>query len=138
MADISLGDAWLPEFKNDRNGISLIVTRTDAGEATIQKAAQAGAISIVEKDFDTIINAQKGLMRDCTSIIVPTLLLSRKLKRPVPDFKYDDSDSTPVNTVRIMRRFFMMAITRQMTQSRTLFFILHGVKFVARKAMLKK
>jgi len=46
LADISLGDAWLPELKRERSGESIIMTRTKAAEHLLTLASSAGAISI--------------------------------------------------------------------------------------------
>ena len=44
LADISLGDAWLPELKNERNGESIIIARTKKGEEILRQASSSGAI----------------------------------------------------------------------------------------------
>lgn len=36
LSDISFGDAWLPEFSNDKLGTSIIVSRTPAGEKILK------------------------------------------------------------------------------------------------------
>jgi hypothetical protein len=68
LADVSLGDAWLPEFKKDRSGESIIVVRTKAahdllaalsGEKVIQvrevedsKLAQSQMVNLIFKKKD--------------------------------------------------------------------------------------
>jgi coenzyme F420 hydrogenase subunit beta len=44
LADISFGDAWIPELKNERNGESVIVVRTNAGAKILDMACAEGAI----------------------------------------------------------------------------------------------
>lgn len=46
LADISLGDAWLPELKHERSGESIIITRTKAADDVITLANSGGIISI--------------------------------------------------------------------------------------------
>lgn len=38
LADISFGDAWLPELEDDKMGQSMIISRTEFGEQLLQKA----------------------------------------------------------------------------------------------------
>ena len=46
LADISLGDAWLPELEGDRIGTSVIICRSKAGENLLQQAAGKGKIAL--------------------------------------------------------------------------------------------
>lgn len=50
MADISLGDAWLPELRHDRIGESIIVTRTKIAEDILSLASSTKAISVMAVD----------------------------------------------------------------------------------------
>ncbi len=44
-ADITTGDAWLPDFAGDEKGLSLFVSRSHRGEKLIKDAVQDGIIS---------------------------------------------------------------------------------------------
>lgn len=46
LADLSLGDAWLPELKGQKLGESLILTRTEAGERLLSLERSAGALFV--------------------------------------------------------------------------------------------
>ncbi|MFC1630197.1 Coenzyme F420 hydrogenase/dehydrogenase, beta subunit C-terminal domain, partial [Patescibacteria group bacterium] len=46
FADISFGDAWLPEFKKDTIGRSLIISRTEKGDAILKQAQEQGVIEL--------------------------------------------------------------------------------------------
>jgi len=46
LADISVGDAWLPELGHERNGESVVVARTKKGEEILNLASSAGVISL--------------------------------------------------------------------------------------------
>lgn len=46
LADISCGDAWLPEFSGENPGVSMIITRTPEGQKAIDRAAESGSIAI--------------------------------------------------------------------------------------------
>ncbi len=44
LCDISLGDAWLPEFRSDKVGTSVAISRTASGEAVLQRAMEKGTV----------------------------------------------------------------------------------------------
>jgi coenzyme F420 hydrogenase subunit beta len=44
LADISFGDAWLPELKSEKSGLSIILSRTSEGESLLSKARSAKVI----------------------------------------------------------------------------------------------
>ena len=50
LADISLGDAWLPELRHDRAGRSIIVTRSKIAEDLLSSMISTKAISAVAVD----------------------------------------------------------------------------------------
>ena len=63
LADISFGDAWLPELVDkDRIGTSIIVSRTRIGEEILQRAISKGKIELNEIDSKKVIQAQGGNM----------------------------------------------------------------------------
>lgn len=59
LADITAGDAWLPEFSGDREGRSLLITRTEAGEALLAGAAQEGLLQMEPLSPEKVYQAQR-------------------------------------------------------------------------------
>lgn len=58
-ADISLGDAWLPEITSaDKLGTNLIMARTDRGYKILQGAVNSGVIKLEGTDPEDVINSQ--------------------------------------------------------------------------------
>jgi coenzyme F420 hydrogenase subunit beta len=128
MADIALGDAWLPELKGDIAGTSLIITRTDKGDKVVREASEKGLIKITEKDYETIIRSQQGLIADISNIIVPTVLLYKKAGVSTPEYCLDNFNISIGKYLRIIKRFARMALLRKMTLSQKLFNFVHFVK----------
>jgi coenzyme F420 hydrogenase subunit beta len=58
LADISVGDAWLPEFKHEQCGESVIVTRTSAAEDVFSLAIAKGVISVMPVSPEKIVLSQ--------------------------------------------------------------------------------
>ena len=46
FADVSCGDAWLPEYRMDKLGTSIIITRNEIGEQFIYGALENGRIQL--------------------------------------------------------------------------------------------
>ena len=60
LADISFGDPWLLEFKNESLGKSIIVVRNEEGEKIIRDAQINGDIEITEITREKLIQSQFG------------------------------------------------------------------------------
>lgn len=60
LADISLGDAWLPEYRTDGEGTSVIVTRTKLADMLITRGLERGELVLEEIDKGRIIVSQSS------------------------------------------------------------------------------
>lgn len=61
LADISFGDAWLPEYMGRHDGgYSTIVTRSDAGQRVLDAMIDAGRMSLVKHTAEDIFTSQRG------------------------------------------------------------------------------
>jgi coenzyme F420 hydrogenase subunit beta len=58
LADISFGDAWLPELKQEKRGVSIIISRTDIGQNLIDRAVSAKAITLNPVNVDKVLKSQ--------------------------------------------------------------------------------
>ncbi|MHA1664917.1 MAG: Coenzyme F420 hydrogenase/dehydrogenase, beta subunit C-terminal domain [Candidatus Njordarchaeales archaeon] len=64
LADISFGDAWLPEFKNNDNiGTSVISIRTERGKKLLQHATLKKKVDLSEITRDKLVQSQKDVIR---------------------------------------------------------------------------
>lgn len=57
--DLSFGDAWLDEYKEDNKGVSLVISRTLAGENLLRTASQANQIFVNRTNIEKVIQSQK-------------------------------------------------------------------------------
>ncbi len=61
LADLSFGDAWLPEIiKEDNIGTSIVISRTDLGENLLKMGVMEKKINIKEISHEKVIQSQKG------------------------------------------------------------------------------
>jgi coenzyme F420 hydrogenase subunit beta len=58
LADVSLGDAWLPEFKSEKSGESLMVIRTNAARDLFAALDREGAIRMKEVEASKVVQSQ--------------------------------------------------------------------------------
>lgn len=94
FSDISFGDAWLPRLtKKSKKGVSLIITRTEAGERFIQEAFQKGYVQINPIKVQDVIKSQQGLIRFKFSTLRARMNLCKTFRRGLPIF--DSSKASP-------------------------------------------
>lgn len=62
-ADVSVGDAWLPKYRNDPNGNSLIVVRNQVILDLLRSASDKGEVVLTEITQEEAINSQIGGFR---------------------------------------------------------------------------
>ncbi len=60
LADISFGDAWLPELRDDKTGKSMLISRRETGESLLQNASAEGRIELTGVSKDKVIQAHYG------------------------------------------------------------------------------
>ena len=86
LADVSLGDAWLPEVtETDKVGSSIIVARSKTGDDILQQAADKGEIELRLVRAEKVIESQRGFLgkkKDSKA----RLNTSRRLGKKVPVF----------------------------------------------------
>ncbi len=63
LADISFGDAWLREFRDEKLGQSMVISRTGVGQQILERAVRQGAIELAEMDPTEIKQSQGILLR---------------------------------------------------------------------------
>ena len=57
-ADISLGDAWLPEFSANEEGVSLCLTKSEKGEGIINKMLRYKELILIKRSIEDLFTAQ--------------------------------------------------------------------------------
>jgi len=85
FADISCGDPWHRELKEDEQGWSLVVVRTERGRAILREAMRAGYINLERVEPSTIPRSQKALLTRRRHLW-GRLLMMRTMGVPVPRY----------------------------------------------------
>jgi coenzyme F420 hydrogenase subunit beta len=82
-ADISCGDPWYREPRQDEAGSSLILVRTELGRQILQSAVAAGYVQIQPSTTEKLVRSQKGLIEK-RGAIWGRVLAFRLLGLPAP------------------------------------------------------
>jgi coenzyme F420 hydrogenase subunit beta len=96
LADISFGDAWLPEFKKEKKGMSIVVTRTNAGEALIKHAESAKKISLTPAVIEKVVESQRVNLKFKKNDLNSRLSFLKLMGKATPSFTPSFPDSASI------------------------------------------
>ena len=100
LADISFGDAWLPELSDDKIGKSIVVSKSEIGEKILQKMKSKNKVELVEVDVKKVIRSQVGMLH----FKKKSLNARSKLFKIVPKYNMQN-DLEPDTTDRLLALF---------------------------------
>jgi NAD-dependent dihydropyrimidine dehydrogenase PreA subunit len=86
FADISCGDPWYREKKEDEQGYSLMVVRTERGREIIKGAMESGYLTATRVSPDTLVESQRGMLAK-RGAIWGRLLAMRMFAIPTPRYE---------------------------------------------------
>ncbi len=118
LADISLGDAWLREFRADKLGESILVTRTEFVENLINDLKSDGKISLSPISLDKVKKSQQVNLRFKKDDFYTRILMLKA-----------SNHSTPIFVPAITGSFSFMAFLRAL-------FICMSIKLSSNKKIM--
>jgi hypothetical protein len=77
-ADVSVGDAWLPECVNDYRGTSIVITRRKDTLDMLKAGYEKGELLLKETSVEKVIQSQAGAIRQRREGLQYRLYLSAK------------------------------------------------------------
>ena len=86
LADISFGDAWLPEFRREKRGESILIVRTEAGSDLLRLDIERGNVQLQSVDSVKVIQSQRDQILFKKSNLVARQKLLKFFGRKVPDY----------------------------------------------------
>lgn len=102
-ADITLGDAWLPEFVADWRGHNVVVTRHPLLARIVDEGVAAGAISRHPLGPDRVAESQAGNFRHRREGLKLRLYDDQKAGRWTPRKRVDPSPNIPRHRKAVVR-----------------------------------
>ena len=89
LADISFGDAWLPEFEGDNVGRSVIISKTEICEEILRNMISKKKINLKKVDKYKAIQTQDGGMLYFKKNLNSRTFLLKLYGKSVPTYKID-------------------------------------------------
>ena len=95
-ADITLGDAWLPEYTSDNRGNNILVVRHPLIESIIETAIGDGRIKLDNVDANTIYRSQMSHYRHSRDELAYRLYKKKRRGKWIPNKRVKPSNSFPL------------------------------------------
>jgi len=141
LADLSFGDPWLPEFKNEKNGQTLLVSRSEKGQELVDLAIKEQRITLTPIHEDKIPQSQgNGECVDATKDMASKFMALQLLnmKQRIPNYNYKSLNQR-INWGKVVFYIFLISHNR-LTAKRKLWgilqplaFFIYGIDFVKRR-----
>ncbi|WP_232767660.1 MULTISPECIES: Coenzyme F420 hydrogenase/dehydrogenase, beta subunit C-terminal domain [unclassified Stenotrophomonas] len=105
LADISLGDAWLPVYREDGLGHNVLVTRTKVADEILQEGISDGSLTVASADPSQIISSQRASFAHRWDALQFRIRLAKFLRHPVPAVRQRVLKKVPIlqSLVQIQR-----------------------------------
>jgi coenzyme F420 hydrogenase subunit beta len=111
LADVSCGDAWLPEvMANEKIGKSIVICRTKIGKAICTEAVRNGYIEIQELDPNKV-KQSSNMMETKKRDIKVRFFLRTLFNRPTPVYNTALLQPGPINYLRGVLVYFNIWIS---------------------------
>ena len=94
LADISLGDAWLPPYNKDGKGTNVIVTRSTIADKLIQDGIENGELTIETLPLERFLASQQGSFNHRHTGLSVRIKQAKKKNQPVPPKRFGDAKVT--------------------------------------------
>lgn len=109
LADISFGDAWLPQFKKDKKGTSIVVSRTKLSEKILENMYSEKKIYLNPLPISQLVQSQ-GNFNDKKRHMKAKMAISKFFNKKIPKFE-NYCHSTPKLSVYIYYFLYYLQIS---------------------------
>lgn len=94
LADISLGDAWLPPYNKDGKGTNVIVARSTVADKLIQDGIKNGELTLETLPLERFLASQQGSFNHRHTGLSVRIKQAKKKNQPVPPKRFGDAKVT--------------------------------------------
>jgi coenzyme F420 hydrogenase subunit beta len=124
LADIALGDAWLPELRKERNGESIIIARTKVGERILNLARLNDAIFLKRVDCNAVELSQAHPIKFKKADFGSRLSMMQSAGMKIPDYGFNRNPSSSFfSFARNLLLFFNVRMCENKTIGRFLVYV---------------
>lgn len=122
LSDISFGDAWLPELRNNHIGVSVVISRSRVGQKILEDAQSKGKIHIVKIDRDKVLESQKDVLNFKKKSLAARLFLWRLFDKSIPSYNSEFLRPGMISYVSSFYGYLTMSISLRPCLLQHLFF----------------
>jgi len=133
FADISFGDAWLPQVIKCKKGETIVITRTEKGEKLIRKAKEEGVIEIQEVSRAVLMQAQRRSIIRKKNCLSTHLSVAKLFGKAVPHYNLDHPKPARLKILQSICEY----IGSQIPYSRLTYFFLQNLPLPLLKLYIK-
>lgn len=94
LADISLGDAWIPPYNKDGKGTSVIVTRSSTADKLIQYGIKESKLAIEELSLELFLASQQGSFNHRQTGLSVRIKQAKKKNKLTPPKRFGNEKAT--------------------------------------------
>jgi coenzyme F420 hydrogenase subunit beta len=102
LADLSFGDAWLPEKRQDKKGSSIVISRTTVGQQLLKAAEKAKVITLAPLDISRVEESQHTNLRFKKDDLPYRLAFLASMGRNTPVHGELSSSAASISALRSM------------------------------------
>lgn len=117
LADISLGDAWLPDYQSDGKGQNVIVTRSKIADDLKREGIRSGSLAVAPLPLNDFLRSQKGSFNHRHKGLKYRLSILNRQGVKTPPKRYDNQDISwrfkLVQNCRMKTRFQSLKVWRE-------------------------
>lgn len=96
LTDLSVGDAWLPQFEASGGGHSIVVARTEQGEALLQEMKERQVLTLEGIELDQALGMHGHMIDFKKRGAFIRLQWQKQQGKPIPTFGYRPEMISPV------------------------------------------
>jgi coenzyme F420 hydrogenase subunit beta len=123
LADVSFGDAWLPEFADDKIGTSIVIVRSMIGDELLKLAANRNCVNLKEATTDQLFRSQRVVLEFKKEQYVSRARFLSMLRKKVPKYTGGYIQNSHFSLTTPLMFYFQ----RWIFQNRTFWPILHYI-----------
>jgi coenzyme F420 hydrogenase subunit beta len=110
LADISFGDAWLPEFANDKTGKSIIISRSKMAEEILRGAASRKVIEVNKINSSKVVLSQ-GIFRSKKNQLKVRIFLFKLFGKKIPIYNQKLLRPKPIDYIMAIWLYFWIHVS---------------------------
>ena len=120
LADISFGDAWLPELEDNKIGESIIISRSKLGEKILQSLISERKIELNKINADSVVQSQSNMLRFKKESLKARFFLFKLLGKNIPVYNSEIFKPKFITYLKYVLKFILLYLRIYISSKRYL------------------